>query len=339
MKVLVTGAGGFIGWHLTNRLKADGNTVFAVDLKLPQFAPTKADHFRVIDLRLTHQVNGYFAEFGPFDEVYALAADMGGIGFIEANRADIMRNNVLINCNCLHAAVEYSRSGSYLFTSSACVYPVDLQAERLFKEVVIPLKEDSAYPAQAEEGYGWEKLYTEMMCKWFNREKGLPVRIARLHNIYGPYGTYEGGREKAPAALCRKIAEAEEKGGVEIWGNGKQIRTFCYVDDCVEGLLRIMRSGFTEPVNLGSDKAITITDLAKLIMKIANKEDLDLRYQHMAARGVFCRSSDNSLLKRVTDGWEPSINYKAGLTRTYDWIRSEIKLRKGVKERWQKLET
>lgn len=333
MKILVTGAGGFIGWHLANRLVDEGNDVWAVDIKMPQFKPCKAKHFHILDLRKYPHTLTYFYDNGPFDEVYALAADMGGIGYIENNRAQIMRNNVMINCNTLHSAHK-AESKRYLFTSSACVYPLHLQdtdarhAERFSLEGAVRLKEDQAYPAQCEEGYGWEKLYTEMMCQHYREDYGLDTKIARLHNIYGPYGTYEGGREKAPAALCRKVVESKPKHNLEIWGDGRQMRSFCYIDDCIEGLIRIMRSAFAGPFNLGYDKAISIDDLANMIMQIAFKS---LKKKHLkneiANVGVAARNSDNTLIRKKLN-WAPSINYAEGLQKTYEWIKAEIEKEK-----------
>lgn len=334
MKVLVTGAGGFIGWHLANRLHDEGNDVYCIDIKLPQFAPCKAKHFQLMDLRLQGHVAQYFIDNGPFDEVYALAADMGGIGFIENYRAQIMRNNILINCHTLHHAY-MTKAKRYLFTSSACVYPIQLQNRRLENNDTLyknfpksyMLKESDAYPAMAEEGYGWEKLYTEMMCQWYRREYGFYTRIARLHNIYGPYGAYEGGREKAPAAICRKVINADL--AIEIWGDGSQIRTFCYIDDAVEGLIRIMRCNYKNPINLGSDKAMTIDGLVNVITTIAGK-DLLRTYSLNRPQGVFARSSDNTLIKKVL-GWEPQISYVEGLKKTYEWIEGQIKLKEQLK--------
>lgn len=327
MKVLVTGAGGFIGWHLANRLHDEGNDVYCVDIKLPQFAPCKAGHFQLMDLRLGGHVAKYFMDHGPFDEVYALAADMGGIGYIENFRANIMRNNVLINSHTLHNAY-LTKAKRYLFTSSACIYPTVYQSRSSDESESYKLKESDAYPAMAEEGYGWEKLYTEMMCQWYRREYNFCTRIARLHNIYGPYGAYEGGREKAPAALCRKVINAD--GGIDIWGDGSQIRTFCYIDDAVEGLIRIMRCNYKNPINLGSDKEITIDGLISIITTIAGKEELLKTYSLDAPQGVFARSSDNTLIRKVL-GWEPQISYVEGLKKTYEWIEGQIKLKEQLK--------
>lgn len=316
-KVVVTGAGGFIGHHLVKHLKANGFWVRGVDIKEPEYEPTAADEFQVGDLRhfeaCARAVQG-------MQDVYQLAADMGGIGYITANHASLSRNNILINSHMLEA----SRVGGaerYLYTSSACVYPS-------FKQLdtdAAPLKESDAIPADPEKGYGWEKLFAEELTKYYGEEHDLDVRIVRFHNIYGPLGTYEGGREKAPAAISRKVAEAHQGGTIEVWGDGEQTRSFCYVDDCVEGLYRIMESGFTEPLNLGRDELVTINQLVDLAGEAAGKK-LKKRHDLTKPQGVRGRNSDNGLCRKVL-GWEPGIDLKDGLARTYPWIWAELDAR------------
>ncbi len=309
-RALVTGAGGFIGHHLVKHLKSQGYWVRGADLKRPEFEPTPADSFLVMDLR--DPKNCARAVRGVQD-VYSLAADMGGIGYITASHADITRNNVLINAHMLEAARRESVD-RYLYTSSACVYPSFLQDDG----DVQPLREADAIPADPEKGYGWEKLFSEQLATYYREDHGLDTRIVRFHNIYGPLGTYEGGREKAPAALCRKVAEAEDGDTIEIWGDGLQTRTFCYVDDCVQGLTRIMASGYEKPLNLGTAELVTVNELVDLVCDIAGKR---LRKAHNKARpqGVRGRSSDNALLKKVL-GWEPATTLREGLGVTYPWI-------------------
>ncbi|MBI3315384.1 MAG: NAD-dependent epimerase/dehydratase family protein, partial [Candidatus Omnitrophica bacterium] len=263
-KALVTGAGGFIGHHLVNFLKKNGWTVIGVDLKHPEYEPSKADRFVIHDIR--KETQAWLDLFEGVDRVWGLAADMGGMGFISKNHAMIMRNNVTINLNTLEAAAR-AKVKRYLYTSSACIYPQHLQTET----DVVPLKESMAYPANPQDGYGWEKLYTEKLCRYYREERGLETRIVRFHNMYGPLGTWRGGREKAPAALCRKVAEAilTKKDPIELWGDGEQTRTFCYIDDCIKGLNLLMESGHSEPLNLGSDEIVTINELADLVMRIA----------------------------------------------------------------------
>lgn len=314
-RALVAGAGGFIGHHLVKRLKADGGWwVRGVDLKYPEFEPSAADEFQLADLRhfecCARAVDGV-------DDVYQLAADMGGIGYITAHLADLARNNTLINAHMLEAA-RLARVRRYLFTSSACVYPAGLQREA----DVTPLRESHAIPADPEPGYGWEKLYAEKLTEYFRIDHGLDVRVVRFHNIYGPLGTYDGGREKAPAAICRKVAEAEPGGSIEIWGDGEQTRSFCYVDDCVEGLVRIVASDWREPVNLGTDELVTVNRLVDLVSEIARKP-LERRHDLSRPQGVRGRNSDNGRLRQIL-GWEPRIALTEGLARTYPWIRDEL---------------
>jgi GDP-D-mannose 3', 5'-epimerase len=313
-KALVTGAGGFIGHHMVKFLKSQGYWVRGVDIELPQYEASDADEFLQLDLR---ELPNCLSATEGTDDVYQLAADMGGIGYITAFRADVARNNVLINAHMLEASRE-NRVGRYFFASSACIYPQYLQESA----DVTPLKEEDAYPADAEEGYGWEKLYAEKMCQYYREEGKLRTTAARFHNIYGPLGTYDGGREKAPAAICRKVALADDGGEIEVWGDGEQTRSFTYVDDCVEGIHRILLSDHPEPLNLGTDRLITINDLVDLVCEIAGKR-LKKRHVLDKPQGVRGRNSDNSRLREVL-GWEPQVSLEDGLRRTYSWIASEL---------------
>ncbi len=318
VRVLVTGAGGFIGHHLVRHLKDRGYWVRGVDLKLPEFCPTAADEFELLDLRRWE--NCLRATRGV-DEVYALAADMGGMGFISCHHAQILHNNALINFHTLEAARQ-NGVRRYLFTSSACVYPEYRQAA----PDVTPLKEEDAYPASPQDAYGWEKLIAERLCLHYRQDYGLETRIVRFHNIFGPYGTWEGGREKAPAALCRKIAVAKLTGNpeVEIWGDGEQTRSFCYIDDCVEGIHRLMRSDFADPLNLGQDRMVTINQLADMIAAIAG---VSIVKRHVPGpMGVRGRNSDNTRLRQVLN-WEPQVSLEEGLARTYAWIEAQVRRR------------
>ena len=314
MNVVVTGAGGFIGHHLVNRLKAEGHRVRGVDLKRPEFAPSAADEFQIADLR--HFESCLRATEG-MDDVYQLAADMGGIGYISANHAFLTRNNTLINSHMLEAA-RLSRVRRYLYTSSACVYPAFLQDGA----DVTPLRESEAVPADPEKGYGWEKLFAEQLTGYYHEECGLDTRIVRFHNIYGPLGTYDGGREKAPAAICRKVALAPDGGSVEVWGDGLQTRSFCYIDDCIEGLRRIMESGYARPINLGRDELVTVNQLVDAACAAAGKE-LTRRHDLTKPQGVRGRNSDNSVLADVL-GWQPETALREGIKPTYDWIAAEL---------------
>ena len=314
-RVLVTGAGGFIGSHLVTYLRAKGYWVRGVDLKAPEFLPSDADEFRLLDLRRWEACRE--ATEGV-DHVYALAADMGGMGFISSHHGQILHNNALINLHTIEAARENGVS-RYLYTSSACIYPESLQIEA----DVMPLKEDDAYPADPQDAYGWEKLISERLCLHYREDYGLETRIVRFHNIFGENGTWTGGREKAPAALCRKIATAKSAGSkvVEIWGDGEQTRSFCYIADCVEGIYRLMGSDFAEPLNLGQDRMVSINELADIIAKIAG---IDIEKRHIdGPQGVRGRNSDNTKLREVL-GWEPRISLEDGLKNTYTWVESQV---------------
>ena len=314
-KVLVTGAGGFIGHHLVTYLKARGYWVRGVDLKLPEYTEVDADEFEILDLRRWDAA--LQAMRGGIEEVYGLAADMGGMGFISAHHAEILHNNALINLHTLEAA-RHSGVKRYLYSSSACIYPEYLQTDADVK----PLREEDAYPAQPQDAYGWEKLVTEKLCEYYASDYGMETRIVRFHNIYGPYGTYDGGREKAPAALARKIAMVQDGGEIEIWGDGEQTRSFCLVDDCVEGIYRLMRSDYRQPLNLGTDRMVTINELARIILDISGKRDVSLRHVP-GPQGVRGRNSDNTRLREVL-GWEPQISLEEGLVPTYRWIHAQL---------------
>jgi GDP-D-mannose 3', 5'-epimerase len=314
-RVLVTGAGGFIGHHLVTYLKRRGYWVRGVDLKPPEYTEVDADEFELLDLRRWDDC--LKAMRGGIDEVYALAADMGGMGFISAHHAEILHNNALINLHTLEAA-RLNGVSRYLYSSSACIYPEYLQTDANVK----PLREEDAYPAQPQDAYGWEKLVTEKLCEYYASDHGMETRIVRFHNIYGSNGTYDGGREKAPAALARKVASTTDKGEIEIWGDGEQTRSFCHVDDCVEGIYRLMRSDYREPLNLGTDRMVTINELAQMLIEISGKKDI--RVRHVSGpQGVRGRNSDNTRLRRVL-GWEPQISLEEGLASTYRWINGRV---------------
>jgi nucleoside-diphosphate-sugar epimerase len=313
-RVLVTGAGGFIGHHLTRYLTEAGYWVRGVDLKDPEYEPTAAHEFEILDLR---KWDNCLQATRGIDEVYALAANMGGIGFIESNKGVIVRDNTLINLHTIEAA-RVNSVKRYLYTSSACIYP----GYRQMSEDITPLRESDAYPADAEDGYGWEKLYAERVCRHYREDFGLDTRIVRFHNIYGPLGTYDGGREKSPAAICRKVALAQSVDEIEVWGDGNQTRSYCYISDCVEGIYRIMRSNYPDPLNLGTDRMVSINTLVDIIAGIAEKS-ISKRHDLTKPQGVRGRNSDNSRLREVL-GWEPSVQLEDGLHITYDWISSEL---------------
>lgn len=316
-RILVTGAGGFIGHHLTRYLVQKGYWVRGVDIKYPEFEASVAHEFLVLDLRKWE--NCLKATEG-ISEVYHLAADMGGIGYITAYHADVARNNALINIHTLEAS-RLNGVRRLLFSSSACVYPMYRQKE----PKVTPLREAEAWPAEPEPGYGLEKLFMEELCRYYFHDYGFETRIVRFHNVYGPLGTYEGGREKAPAALCRKVALAKDGDEIEVWGDGQQTRSFMYVDDCIEGIYRIMQSDYRDPLNLGTDRLVTIDELVDIVARIAGKR-LVKRYDVSKPQGVRGRNSDNTVLRTVL-GWEPRISLEEGLEKTYRWIEGELQKR------------
>ena len=315
-KILVTGAGGFIGHHLVKFLKEKGYFVRGADLKYPEYEKTPADEFFLLDLR---EGENCMKVCDGMNMVFSLASDMGGMGFISANNALILHNNLKISVNIIESARKCGVERIF-FSSSACVYPEYKQT----KKAVNPLREEDAYPAQPQDAYGWEKLITEIMMQHYMADYVIETRVARFHNIYGPLGTWDGGREKAPAAMCRKIAAAKLTGNheIEIWGDGKQTRSFCYIDDCIKGIYELMMSDYKKPLNIGHTRLISINELADIISKIAN---IKITKKHIPGpQGVRGRNSDNTNLKKVL-GWEPQTTLENGLAKTYKWIEIMVK--------------
>jgi GDP-D-mannose 3', 5'-epimerase len=316
-KALILGAGGFIGNHLAKRLKEEGYYVLGIDLKYPEFNTSVCDEFIVGDLRDYEFCKKHVSN--EFDEVYQLAADMGGAGYLFTGENDfnVMHNSVQINLNITKLAIEH-KIQKVFYSSSACIYPKRNQVDS-----ENPLcSEDSAYPADPDSEYGWEKLFSERIFLSANRNYGLNVRIARFHNVYGPYGIFDNGKEKAPAALCRKVAEAKDGGSIEIWGNGSQTRSFLYIDDCLDGIRKLMNSDCIEPINIGSEEKISLNDFAKMIITISRKK-LEIKNIEGPV-GVNGRTSHNKLAKEKIN-WEPHISLCDGIGKTYQWINTQVK--------------
>jgi GDP-D-mannose 3',5'-epimerase len=316
-KALVCGAGGFIGGHLVRRLKDEGYWVRGVDIKENEYRDTNADEFLVLDLRSERNVRDALA--GGFDEVYQLAADMGGAGYIFTgdHDADVMHNSAMINLNVAKVASEFESMPVVFYSSSACMYPEHNQMDPENPNCA----EDSAYPANPDSEYGWEKLFSERLYLSYHRNYGLPVRIARFHNIFGPYGSWNNGKEKAPAAICRKVAEAAEGGSVEVWGDGEQTRSFLYVDECLDGVRRLVQSDCIDPVNIGSDEMVTINQLVDIACEVGNKTVVK---NHIPGpEGVRGRNSDNTFIEEMI-GWRPETKLIDGITKTYTWINEQV---------------
>ena len=317
--ILIVGAGGFIGGHLVKRLLSEGNNITACDIKPKQYWFQDFDEVKNhydMDMK---DISNCKKVVDNIDYVFNMACNMGGMGFIENNKAECMQS-VLINTNLLIACKE-SKVKRYFFSSSACAYNTTKQQEVFIEG----LKEEDAYPADPEDGYGWEKLFSERMCRHFEEDYGLEVRIARYHNIYGPYGTYDGGREKAPAALCRKVIQAKKnkKEIIDVWGDGEQTRTFLYIDECIEGTLKLFYSDYSNPINIGSDEQVSINQMIDIIQDIKGGTKLKKNYQLEKPKGVRGRSSNNDLIKKVLN-WSYKMTLKDGLTQTYNWIEQEI---------------
>ena len=318
-KILVVGAGGFIGGHLVKKLLANGNQIVCCDIKPKEYwfqDFDETENHYAMDMK---DILNCRKVSNGVNYVFNMACNMGGMGFIENNKAECMQS-VLINTNLLVACNEH-KVEKYFFSSSACAYNVDKQQQSFIEG----LKEDDAYPANPEDGYGWEKLFSERMCRHFMEDYGIQVRIARYHNIYGPYGTYDGGREKAPAALCRKIIQAKKENteSIDVWGDGEQTRTFLFIDECVEGTLKLFESDYSEPMNIGSDEQVSINQMIDIIREIAEIEKLNKNYQLDKPKGVRGRSSNNELIKKVLN-WSYQMSLKEGLTKTYKWIENEM---------------
>ena len=314
-RILITGGGGFIGSHMAKLLHSQGHFVRVVDIKYDGFVqePYYSEKLQ-LDLR---KIENCLKVTQGIDKVYNLAANMGGIGFITSVNADVMHDSVLINTHMLEATVK-NNVKRFFYSSSACIYPVYKQTE----SNVPALKEEDAYPAEPNEAYGWEKMFTEEMVKAYQTDYGLKARVARYHNIYGPEGVYKGGKEKAPAALCRKVAEASNPGKISIWGDGSATRSFCYVDDCIRGTIALMESNYDKPINIGSDRLVTVNELADIIIKASGKQ-ITKEYDTSKPVGVQGRNADITLVKQVL-GWEPQVSLEEGLAQTYRWIESMI---------------
>ena len=318
-KALVCGAGGFIASHLVTRLKREGYWVRGVDIKRPEFSPTAADDFQLLDLREPAACEAALSLApGRFDEVYQLAADMGGMGFIHSAECEILRNNALINVNMIHAAAD-AGIARYFFSSSVCIY-------RDMRPGEPELTEDDAYPARPDNEYGWEKLYAERVALAFARKYGIAVRIARFQNCYGPEGTWTGGREKAPAAICRKVAEVDDGGTIEVWGDGKAIRSYTYVDDMVDGIYRLTQSSLTGPANIGSPEYVSVAELVKTVADVAGKT---IRVKYVEGPvGVQSRNFSNGRIYSI--GWQARYTLKDGIARTYSWVREQVQARRAA---------
>jgi nucleoside-diphosphate-sugar epimerase len=314
-RILITGGGGFIGSHLAKHFYKKDHFVRVVDIKFDEYIKEKyCTEKMTLDLR---EYDNCVEATKDTDKVYNLAANMGGIGFITTVGAEVMHDNVLINTHMLEAAKQ-NRVKRFLYSSSACVYPTYKQTDPDVKG----LREEDAYPADPDNFYGWEKLYTEKMCEACQRDYKMDIRVLRFHNIYGPEGTYKGGREKAPAAICRKVAEATNPGQITLWGDGKQTRSFCYIDDALKGTIALMESNYTKPLNIGSDRLVTIDELANIIIKISGKR-ITKKYDPTAIQGVRGRNADLTLVKKVLR-WEPRVSLEEGLEKTYKWIEMMV---------------
>ena len=313
-KALVTGAGGFIGYHMVQYLQKKGYFVRGVDIKKPEYEKTTANEFFLLDLRLWKNAQKVVKNM---EEIYNFAGNMGGIGFIETVHAEVMRDNVLISTHMLEAS-RIHKVKRFFFSSSACIYPRYLQKKTLNEG----LREDDAYPADPDNEYGWEKLFTERLCKNYNLDYGVETRVARFHNIYGPLGTWQGGREKSPAAICRKIAIAKDQDTIDVWGDGKQGRSYCFIDDCVEGVYRLMQSDIREPINIGSDRMVSINELIDIVAKIAGKT-IHKRYDTTKPQGVRGRNANIDKIKKLLN-WSPKVSLENGLSKTYAWINTQV---------------
>ncbi len=319
-RVIVTGAGGFVAHHLVHRLKREGDFVVGVDIKHPMFEDSAADHFEIMDLTDSHNFRKLLLRYPDVDDVYHLAADMGGIGYIGRDRFNVAANNASIDANALKASVAAGVK-RFFFSSSACVYNQTLQ----FGDGDVSLAEADAWPANPEPGYGLEKLFMEEMCGYADGQGTIATRVARFHNVYGPLGTFDGGKEKAPAAVCRKVARAKDGDEIEVWGDGTQRRSFTYIADCIEGVRRLMESDCSIPTNIGSDEAVTINELVDRVASIAGKK-IQKKYLAGEPIGVRNRNSNNDKIKRVL-GWKPSTTLNVGLNLTYTWIAAQVQLK------------